>query len=516
MRLVSPLVFRLTPYALLLTFVMVLPAGATTYYVSPSGNDVWRGMRPDSAWRHVNRACTTVVAGDSVLVLSGTYPERVVLRRSGTASRKIVFKSSPRRTATTWGFDTNSPASGSYTRIEGFNVVWDTSLTGWRDRYGVFVSSDYAEVVDNYFSFLRGPGVQGNWSQPLPRGAYVADNRVYHCQAGLGISGTAWTVERNEVDFLFQYGRGDCDYSRFFGDSLVIRRNYFHGTVPESIGSAHVDAFQTFDNNGERARWAVIEANSCWDFHQGFMGEAHFYHQTSDLTFKNNLFARGWAWGLCVQDIARVRALNNTFAYIQWHGIGFSGQYCQGGEVRNNIFYNTNTSYWWADTAQASGDYNLIMGASAPTTRGPHDLLGQDPRFVDSLANNFRLQSSSPARDAGDSLLEVREDILGTLRPQGPRWDIGAYEYIVTGMEESSGTFYPLSSNLSFSVFPNPFTSFAAIPGHSSERFALYDIAGRKVGTYKGDRIGEGLSPGVYFLKPDRKDAKPLRIVKLR
>jgi len=63
---------------------------------------------------------------------------------------------------------------------------------------------------------------------------------------------------------------------------------------------------------------------------------------------------------------------------------------------------------------------------------------------------------------------------------------------------------------------PNPFTSFTTFQGHSSERFALYDISGRKVGVYKGDRIGEGLSAGVYFLRPEGKDVKPLRVVKIR
>jgi len=71
-------------------------------------------------------------------------------------------------------------------------------------------------------------------------------------------------------------------------------------------------------------------------------------------------------------------------------------------------------------------------------------------------------------------------------------------------------------SHLPFSVSPNPFASFGTIPGHFSERFALYDIAGRKVGTYKGDRVGEGLSAGVYFIRHDHSDIKPLRIVKVR
>ena len=63
---------------------------------------------------------------------------------------------------------------------------------------------------------------------------------------------------------------------------------------------------------------------------------------------------------------------------------------------------------------------------------------------------------------------------------------------------------------------PNPFTSFATVPGQEGERFSLYDVSGRKVGTYRGGRVGEGLAPGVYFLKPEQGSLKPLRIVKLK
>jgi hypothetical protein len=74
----------------------------------------------------------------------------------------------------------------------------------------------------------------------------------------------------------------------------------------------------------------------------------------------------------------------------------------------------------------------------------------------------------------------------------------------------------PLTSNLSFSVVPNPFTSFAAVPGHEAERFSLYDVSGRKKGVFRGDRIGSGLSAGVYFLRPQEGNAKPVRVVKVR
>jgi hypothetical protein len=60
------------------------------------------------------------------------------------------------------------------------------------------------------------------------------------------------------------------------------------------------------------------------------------------------------------------------------------------------------------------------------------------------------------------------------------------------------------------------FTSFATLPGHEAERFSLYDVSGRKVGTYRGDRVGEGLGPGVYFLRSSDSQAKPVRVVKVR
>jgi len=498
----------------LLIASLVISGGSTTYYVSVSGNDNWSGTQPDSAWRHINHACSTVVAGDTVLVLPGDYLERATFRHSGNANHSIVFRAQPRRSATTWGFDTNSPSAGSFTRIEGFNIEWDTSLTGWRD-YGIFISSDNVEVVDNYLSNLRRTAVQGNWSQPWTRNIRIAGNHIFHCQAGLGVVGTNWLIENNDIERLFYYRSGDCDYTRFFGDSIIFRYNYFHGTDPDSIGTAHVDCFQTFDNNGEHACYVTIEANRGYDYAQGFMGEAHFYHNSHDIIFRNNIFARGWAWGLCIQDIANVSVLNNTFAYIQWHGAGFSGPYALGGVVRNNIFFNTNTSYWWADTAEASGDYNLIYGADDPTVIGPHDILDQDPQFSDSINNDFRLQPSSPAIDHGDSLFEVQFDIIGTSRPQGPRWDMGAYEYIATGIKND----YPgIDAGADIPVItPNPCVNFARVTGQGSEMLIVYDISGRKLGAYRGDRIGYDLKPGIYFVRNSESDGKSfLRFVKAR
>ena len=65
-------------------------------------------------------------------------------------------------------------------------------------------------------------------------------------------------------------------------------------------------------------------------------------------------------------------------------------------------------------------------------------------------------------------------------------------------------------------AIPNPFTSYATIPGHEGEHFALYDIAGRMVGTYKGSQVGRDLRAGVYFIRSLERKAGMGRIVKIR
>jgi hypothetical protein len=83
------------------------------------------------------------------------------------------------------------------------------------------------------------------------------------------------------------------------------------------------------------------------------------------------------------------------------------------------------------------------------------------------------------------------------------------------GVEETAGV-RDQGLGIRIRAKPNPFTSFATLPGHEVERFSLYDVSGRKVGTYRGDRVGEGLAPGVYFLRSSDSQDKPLRIVKVR
>lgn len=400
------------------------PYTPVTYFVDqnhPQASDSNPGTE-SLPWMTIQKAADTVWAGDTVIVKSGIYNERITFESGtrGAPGQVITFKAQPRRSVTMWGFYTQY---AHYLRIEGFNITTDPSLTGWTEQNGVFISSDHVEVVDNYLYNLKSTAISGT-----SVGAYVANNYIYHSQAGLVISGSDWLVEGNEVERLFSYGDGDSDYSRFFGDNHVIRGNFFHGTLFNEIGEAHVDCFQTFDNNGEHAYHVTFDGNVCYDFHQGLMGEAAYYGNTSDLIFKNNIFAHGGAWGLCVEQIKNVTAVHNVFADIQYHGIGFRDG--ATGVVENNIFYDAGSNYWASDGGSVQGSHNILYATGEVISQDdfPDDLVNLDPLFLDPAADDFHIQTDSPAIDSGMNA-GVTTDLEGRPRPQGGGYDIGAYEF---------------------------------------------------------------------------------------
>jgi len=84
-----------------------------------------------------------------------------------------------------------------------------------------------------------------------------------------------------------------------------------------------------------------------------------------------------------------------------------------------------------------------------------------------------------------------------------------------SGVEETAGV-RGQRLEVRIKATPNPFITYATIPGYENKTFEMYDIAGKRVGTYTGDRIGANLPGGVYFLRTSGKTSTPVRIVKVR
>jgi len=219
------------------------------------------------------------------------------------------------------------------------------------------------------------------------------------------------------------------------------------------------------------------------------------------------------SWGLLVGDTVRMKIVDingdsaNTLRNITFNGNNRVVDMYPAG-------HSLLVRYVW-DSVDSANAKCFVKGKQ-DTLRGRFDI---NSGFWDISFNaaNFPLRSRPVY---GDSIkIEAWE---GSVR--GSTQGIFKNEFIDADTLPSfnlvSGVYEELDKHDRFvgdlRITPNPFTSFATLPAHEAERFSLYDVSGRRVGTYRGDRVGEGLAPGVYFLRSSDNKDKPLRIVKVR
>ena len=64
---------------------------ATTYYVSPHGNDAWTGTQ-DRPFRSIQHAADLLQPGDTCLIRGGEYAETIRPAHSGAPGAPITFR----------------------------------------------------------------------------------------------------------------------------------------------------------------------------------------------------------------------------------------------------------------------------------------------------------------------------------------------------------------------------------------------------------------------------------------
>jgi hypothetical protein len=393
------------------------PWPAKSFYVDgTSGSDSYPGSLAQP-FRTIDKAVETAIPGDTILVQPGFYSPIIfssAYKVYGAPGNLMTIKTTSRRASFVNSVDT---ANANYVQIEGFYVNGTISA-----------STKGCRIIDNYITQARSTGISVGGDSNL-----VANNTIYKPQKGFVVFGNDNTVEFNEVDGLYCHEPGvDSDYSRFFGSGHVIKRNYLHmDSFSEICPGAHVDCFQTFDNNGEFVKNITFDGNICYNFHQGFMGAADHYFNSSGLLFRNNIFAYG-GHGIMEHDINNVTILNNLFANLNGQSVYLRDE-SFNNTVKNNIFYNTTTGY--------GGDYDG-MHVNGGSDRGGNnlfyplsslrsgDIQGKDPMFADPAGNNFHPLPGSPLIDAGLAFEDSGSfDLDGRRRFLGASMDIGPYEY---------------------------------------------------------------------------------------
>ncbi|OUL33598.1 hypothetical protein BV372_15825 [Nostoc sp. T09] len=414
-----------------------------TYYVSGSGNDRNNGLQESTAFRSLQKAADLVKAGDTVLVMNGTYtqanPYQEIMRinkKQGTASAPITFKAYPghKPFIKSKNFTGIKLIGSSYITIDGLtlegnndNITLQYALQQKNNLNNPQTSGNGIEIRDfshhivirnNKVSKFGGTGISSVKADYLTYENNVVSQNCFYTPWGANALGVmySWNSDNNTSQYKIII-RGNTVYEN---KSLVPWRDA--GKVTEGHGIMIDDNKNTQQNS----------------LHQLYRGKTLV---ANNISFKNG------AAGIHVYSSAYVDVVNNTtYQNSQYPDTKQYGEIsaiaADQVKVFNNIMYArkdgpvNNTS----QSKNLQYDYNLVYNSSRLTTSLTHNVLGKDPLFSDPARGNFTLRSGSSAIDTGannfSGINAPSIDLLGLNRPQDgngdgrPVVDIGALEVL--------------------------------------------------------------------------------------
>ena len=148
---------------------------------------------------------------------------------------------------------------------------------------------------------------------------------------------------------------------------------------------------------------------------------------------------------------------NNTIINPKTDGIRFMSTQSINNKFYNNIIINPGSLGRYSPYSKETSYINIgtKTGISAIQSNNYFDKNMSNILFVDTLTNNYRLKSTSPAIDAGLNLARygIYADFDSVSRPYGSEFDVGAFEYMPPCSEVTGGT---ASGTISFCVSGTP------------------------------------------------------------
>ncbi len=416
-------------FQLCVLLYLVSPANAATYFVRTDGNNANTGLSNDSAhaWATINKAASTLAAGDTVYVEPGTYDEQIYsFASSGTPSAWINYVADGQVICR--GF---APTGISFIRIIGFEITHNS--IAYNNGITMQGACSNVMILDNYIHNVNAGGVASAGS---PTYVTIRGNTIYYIgmvpgvatNPAVGIStpfATAahWVIEYNHLQRC-------SDFFNTYGTNLIERNNWLHDFTNSYWNTSdmvwHSDCFQNgSDGASVGTRHHIYERNFCGDLNQT---NGHFvieqdtvYAGDTNIMIRGNVaFAMGEG-GMGVMGAQHFVTYNNSFFDIgrMW-GTTYASVYIARNAgtayASNNLCANTImqlTSDWFSSPIDiepgSTGIKECNLGFQTYTNGDSSFVSTNDPKFIDpsSASRNFRLQAGSPAIGAGTNVIWV-------------------------------------------------------------------------------------------------------------
>jgi parallel beta-helix repeat protein len=449
----KPIILKKTKMLICAIVALILfgirPGYATKYYVATTGNNNYTTAQAQNLatpWKTIQKAANTLVAGDTVYIRVGTYKEQITPKNSGNASKYIIYTTYPGETVIVDGASLTFTWAGmfeiqnrSYILISGFRVINSPA-------FGIHVSnSNNIKILNNYTYNTRNSGVRMGDSDTITvdgneiEFASNGGNQNNGIQECLSFHKTPNSVASNNI--IHNCGMESIDFKVASSNCRIFGNNIYNSA---RIG-IYVDGYSQSIDNVEIYNNIVHDSKpvASGSGEDGIRIGAELGVAVSNVKIYNNIIYNISMSGISVNGYTEAgypkpvysnfNIYNNTVYNIgtkvgnPWGGVGIGveGSANTGIVVRNNILSKAGNS----NISVSSGgtiSNNLFDGGSASGTSA----VKGNPLFVNAAANDFHLQLTSPAINAGFAVGAPATDFDGILRTGNP--DIGAYEYFIS------------------------------------------------------------------------------------
>lgn len=399
------------------------------FYISPTGDDSNEGSQK-FPWKTFAKAARTLSAGETVLVMDGTYTEpEVLFKKSGTETQPITIRAQNRHKAilsSTSGCSPNISIYASYVVIQGIRSGISSSNTpcpshNSADGTGVRCWHASASTPANPSTGHKGCIVRDVLFDASPARSHAVKSSQDYAIVEQCTSYSGFEALNN--------------YGNIFRNNLVIGGDAWGSSLLAKGGARNFEAY----NN-------VVYIKSVWGkgiILGGSTGTQWLYDPPSGIEAYNSIAynnviineSGGVAESLGMMGAKDSFIFNNVviggFLTI---APGYAGIPSVSPTVKNNIFMcsGNNISYQMKYTGSLNLDYNNFFKCTNSPTQA-HSISG-DPLFID-IKSDWHLNAGSPAINSGSPVTATGfngEQFKINLDQNGKerkfQWDLGVYE----------------------------------------------------------------------------------------
>lgn len=391
-----------------------------TFFVSTTGNDSTGTGSQLSPWRTVAKGVSGLNPGDTLYMRGGTYLEPIHMTRLGSAGSPITVSGFTAETAII-----RMPAGQSYhigSTVKQYHTYQNFTIDG----------------------------------QDSTEGLASGDNSISSVLIGIGGTNASHDVTLDNLEI--KNTKDVAIYIDCIGPNIVIRNCLIHDALAhDTLGErnygiycAHVNGVLIEDNEIYNCPGggiqvypnpvnATIRRNSIHHNNTLSLASVGGILIQQDLTlgpaitgllvynnliYNNGTATSGNAYGIKCNNVVAAGLYNNTIYNNKSWGIGVGDNSAGGANgtlVKNNITWQNGLG---PITTGFTGTVNTVLTTNLST----------NPSFTNPAAFDLTLLNGSAAINTGTSLSSIfTTDYLGVSRPQGAAWDIGAYEFAVSG-----------------------------------------------------------------------------------